>query len=174
MTLTSEIYRVPSAAMGPTLRVGERVSVLLDPDYVPHVGDIVVFHPPSGADAGTPICGNPHQGAQYSAACSMPTPERSSQRFIKRIVAGPGETLLIRNGRVVRNDVPDEEPYVLPIAPHAQLCDYPTPITIPPEHYFMLGDNRAASDDSRFWGPVPRSWIIGKVLTHETNAKRPA
>ena len=86
------------------------------------------------------------------------------------IVAGPGETLLIRNGAVVRNGVPDHEPYILTFAPHAPHGDYPTPITIPPDHYFMLGDNRAASSDSRFWGPVPRSWIIGKVRAHEATA----
>ena len=170
MTVTTQTYRVPSAAMLPTLRTGEHVSILLDTDYKPRVGDLVVFHPPSGADALTQICGNPNQGAGHPAACSVPTPERSSQRFIKRIVAAPGETLLIRNGGIVRNGVPDEEPYVLPLPPHAPHVDYPTPITIPPDHYFMLGDNRAASSDSRFWGPVPSSWIIGKVRTHEATA----
>ena len=43
-------------------------------------------------------------------------------------------------------------------------CNLPKPITIPPDHYFMMGDNRGASDDSRFWGPVPRDWIIGKAF----------
>ncbi len=40
----------------------------------------------------------------------------------------------------------------------------PKPITIPPNEYFMMGDNRGLSDDSRFWGPVPRSWIIGEAF----------
>ena len=43
-------------------------------------------------------------------------------------------------------------------------CDLPKPITIPPDHYFMMGDNRGESDDSRFWGPVPRDWIIGPAF----------
>ncbi len=46
----------------------------------------------------------------------------------------------------------------------ADACNLPKPITIPPDHYFMMGDNRGASDDSRFWGPVPRDWIIGKAF----------
>jgi signal peptidase I len=43
-------------------------------------------------------------------------------------------------------------------------CDYPHPITVPPKSYFMLGDNRGESDDSRFWGPVPKRWIVGRAL----------
>ena len=44
------------------------------------------------------------------------------------------------------------------------LCDLPNPIQVPAGHFFMMGDNRGASDDSRFWGPVPRSWIIGEAF----------
>jgi signal peptidase I len=43
-------------------------------------------------------------------------------------------------------------------------CSFPTPIKVPPGHWFMMGDNRGESDDSRFWGPVPRSWIIGDAF----------
>jgi len=43
-------------------------------------------------------------------------------------------------------------------------CDFPKPVTIPKDTYFMMGDNRGESDDSRFWGPVPRGWIIGKAF----------
>jgi signal peptidase I len=48
-------------------------------------------------------------------------------------------------------------------ASEAQECNFPKPIVVPAGDYFMLGDNRRASDDSRFWGPVKRSWIIGVV-----------
>jgi signal peptidase I len=164
-------YRVPSPAMAPTLRTGQHVEVLLDRDYSPRLGDIVVFHPPAGAEAEWPICGNPQQGAGSSAACSTPTPQRSSRQWIKRIVAGPGDTLAIKDGGVIRNGEPQEEPYrVLPCdkgldlgLPPDPSCNFPDAIIIPPDHYFVLGDNRGASDDSRFWGPVPRAWIIGRV-----------
>jgi signal peptidase I len=84
--------------MAPTLRLGEYVTAALDAEYAPQVGDIIVFHPPAGAETPTPACGNPQQGAGTSAACSTPAPQKSSWTFIKRIVAGPGGTLQIRNG----------------------------------------------------------------------------
>ena len=43
-------------------------------------------------------------------------------------------------------------------------CNFPEPFTVPPDHYFMMGDNRGSSDDSRYWGPVPREWIIGEAF----------
>jgi signal peptidase I len=120
-------YRVPSPAMAPTLRTGEHVAVSLDPRYTPRIGDIVVFHPPAGADAEAPICGNPQQGAGCSAACSTPTSRKSSGRWIKRIVAGPGDTLTLRDGAVIRNREPQEEPYsVLP-------CDKGLQLGLPPD-----------------------------------------
>lgn len=173
MTVPTQTYRVPSAAMAPTLRLGEQVTVSLDPTYAPRVGDIVVFHAPAAAELPEPICGNPDQGAGHPAACSTPTREKSSGRWIKRIVAGPGETLAIRSGGVIRNGEPQAEPYyVLPCdkslpldLPPDPYCNFPTPITIPPDHWFMLGDNRGASNDSRIWGPIPRPWIVGRAST---------
>jgi signal peptidase I len=94
-------------------------------------------------------------------ACPKPTAERSDQNFIKRIVAGPGDTLSIEEGHpVVNGEIKRDEPYILP----CNTCNLPKTITIPADHYFMMGDNRGASDDSRFWGPVPRDWIIGEAF----------
>lgn len=149
--------------MEPTLDVGQRVLVnrflyhLADPG----VGDIVVFHPPAGAERG-PECGAPPTPQQ---ACAEPTADRSDENFIKRIVAGPGDTLSVRNGHPVVNGVEKtDEPYTMPCAAGGGACNLPKPIVIPPDHYFMMGDNRGASQDSRFWGPVPRDWIIGKAF----------
>jgi signal peptidase I len=76
----------------------------------------------------------------------------------------------MRDGQVIRNGEEQEEPYVLPShkalpsgAPPDPSCNFPAPIIIPPGHYFVLGDNRRQSTDSRFWGPVRKEWIIGKV-----------
>ena len=155
-------YQIPSESMEPTLDVGQRVLVnrFLYHFTDPGIGDIVVFHPPAGADNGTE-CGVPHAPRQ---ACPRPTVAESSQNFIKRIVAGPGDTLSVRNGHPVVNGVEKtDEPYTKPCGVSAA-CNLPKPITVPPDYYFMMGDNRGASDDSRFWGPVPRDWIIGKAF----------
>ena len=96
----------------------------------------------------------------------MPEADRGAveQNFIKRIVAGPGDTLSVADGHPVVNGVEKtDEPYIIPCG-NAGACNLPKTITIPPDHYFMMGDNRGASDDSRFWGPVPRDWIIGKAF----------
>ena len=155
-------YQIPSESMEPTLDVGQRVLVnrFLYHFTDPSPGDIVVFHPPAGADNGTE-CGVPHLPTE---ACPKPTPGESSQNFIKRIVAGPGDTLSVRDGHPVVNGVEKaDEPYIRPCG-GAGSCNLPKTITIPPGDYFMMGDNRGESDDSRFWGPVPRSWIIGKAF----------
>jgi signal peptidase I len=152
-------YRIPSPSMVPTLEIGQRV-LTNRLDTSPSVGDIVVFHPPAGADPITPICGNPNQGAGHGQACDRPTAAESKQTFIKRVVGGPGDTIQVVNGHVIRNGVREHDPYIEPCGADPS-CNFRTPIKIPPGHYFMMGDNRGASDDSRFWGPVPDKWIIG-------------
>jgi signal peptidase I len=155
-------YRIPSESMVPTLEIGQRVLVnrigmrFTDPD----VGDVVVFHPPRGAEEeNTCGAGEPEPGQ----VCSRPTRERADVNFIKRIVAGPGDRLRVVEGRVIRNGRQIRESYARPCG-GGEACNFPREITIPPDHYFMMGDNRGSSDDSRFWGPVPRKWIIGPAF----------
>ncbi len=161
-------YQIPSESMEPTLDVGQRVLVnrFLYNFTDPSPGDIVVFHPPAGADSGTE-CGVKIHGRQpneVGMACPKPTAAESSQNFIKRIVAGPGDTLSVKNGHPVVNGVEKtDESYIIPCG-NAGACNLPRTIKIPADHYFMMGDNRGASDDSRFWGPVPRDWIIGEAF----------
>jgi signal peptidase I len=154
-------YRIPSGSMEPTLAIGQRVLVnrIAMNFSDPHVGEIAVFHPPR--DAEQQVCGPvPHVVKVGGAACSQPEPVQSSVNFIKRIVGGPGDVISIVEGHVTRNGVREKDSYIKPCGA-SQECNFPTPIKIPPGHWFMMGDNRGESDDSRFWGPVPTGWIIG-------------
>ena len=65
---------------------------------------------------------------------------------------------------------PDD--FTIPCATAARAATSRTTVTIPADHYFMMGDNRGASDDSRFWGPVPRDWIIGGAFATYWPPKR--
>jgi signal peptidase I len=154
-------YQIPSESMEPTLDVGQRVLVNRVLYHVrdPKIGDVVVFHPPQGADRGNE-CGVKKKPDQ---PCPEPTPEESSTNFIKRIVAGPGDTLSVENGHPVVNGEVAKEDFIRPCG-GGGACNLDKQITIPPDHYFMMGDNRGASDDSRYWGPVPRDWIIGQAF----------
>src|ERR1700749_3921103 len=87
-------YRIPSPSMVPTLDVGQRVLTNRLVNH-PSIGDIVVFHPPHGADLDGGVCGTPNQGSGHSQPCGAPTPQESTQTFIKRVVAGPGDLVSI-------------------------------------------------------------------------------
>jgi signal peptidase I len=152
-------YRIPSASMEPTLDIGQRVLVNRIGNRFgdPQVGDIEVFHPPHGAEqsAGAQCGSQPPDGQ----VCMKETPQEAGVTFIKRIVAGPGDRIRVLNGHVIRNGKRVSEPYVRQCTGTG--CDFPAEVTVPAGHWFMMGDNRGDSDDSRFWGPVPRKWIIG-------------
>ncbi|MBA3299366.1 MAG: signal peptidase I [Thermoleophilaceae bacterium] len=154
-------FRIPSESMVPQLAVGQRVLV----DRVsgrfsdPGRGDVVVFKPPKGADDGR--CGTSNSSTM---PCGRPTKERSETNFIKRVVGLPGERLKVVKNQVYINGVRQEEPFINKGTPCAELCNMPEQITIPKDHYFMMGDNRGASADSREWGPVPKKWMIGNAF----------
>jgi signal peptidase I len=147
-------YRVPSGSMVPTIDIGDRV--LADRhDASPHVGDVVIAHPPVGALEDR--CGAPQSGAP----CGRATAGLSDVSFIKRVVAGPGDTIAFRHGLVIRNGRPADEPYARGCTDEP--CELPAAITVPAGTWFLAGDDRGASDDSRFWGPVPTDAITGIV-----------
>jgi signal peptidase I len=160
-------YRIPSGSMLPTLQVGERIIVnrfshRLGGD--PSLNDVTVFTPPVGADTST--CGVQGEGPFYAGArshqsCSKATGGEGREAFVKRVVGLPGDTIAIRDGHVVRNGTLAKEPFASSCTGAA--CNL-QPITIPDDHYFLMGDNRGNSDDSRFWGPVPRDKIIGEAV----------
>jgi signal peptidase I len=163
-------YRIPSGSMEPTLIEGQRVLVnRIAMDFSePHVGGIYVFHPPEGAKQEE--CGpTPHAVKPGGAACSQSLPRRSSENFIKRAVAGPGDEIYVTEGHVFRKAagtsrfVAEKDSYIKACVASPE-CNFTTPIRIPAGHWFMMGDNRGDSDDSRFWGPVPTGWIIGQAI----------
>lgn len=155
-------YQIPTGSMIPTLEIDQRVLVqrvsyrFSDPD----IGDIVVFHPPRGADS-NPQCGEKMEQGQ---PCGVPVDEMDETNFIKRVVATPGDTLRVEDGRAIVNGEPTEDDFTKPCGDIGRGCNFPTEITIPEDHYFMMGDNRGSSEDSRFWGPVPKDWLIGKAF----------
>jgi signal peptidase I len=163
--LPARVYRVPSGSMEPTYGIGARVLVQ---QQAPAVGAVVIFHPPQGAEEEE--CGpTPHVVRIDGSACSGPIPrEEVGTTFIKRIVAGAGDEIYVKEGHLYRQ-APGQTTFVRAWEPYikecgsSQECNFPTPITIPAGDWFLLGDNRGESDDSRFWGPVPTAWIVGAV-----------
>ncbi len=75
---------------------------------------------------------------------------------------------------MIRNGKPTKEPFISStcVDDAGAGCNFRNPITVPPGHYFMMGDNRGESDDSRFWGPIPTSWIIGEAFATYWPPKR--
>jgi len=146
-------YRIPSTSMSSTLKAGDRVLVNR---FIYHFravrrGDIVVFK----------------------------WPRNRKLTFIKRVIGLPGDKLLLSGGHLFINGVLQNEPYVarrdgqpLPTlaAPTMSGSNVAAPWSlqrsykVPAGHYFMLGDNRAVSDDSRVWGTISKSDIIGAAF----------
>lgn len=159
------VFTVPSPSMEPTYTAGQKVTVDLDAyDHArPEIGDAVILHPPHGADIER--CGVPLQPKQ---PCRVPTPGLSSQVFLKRVVATPGDRLSIRTGRPVVNGTMMLVG-VVQACRHFIGCNMKRTITVLPNHYFVMGDNSGESADSRHWGPVPARAIIGKVTGDEAN-----
>ena len=168
ITFTFQPFRIPSESMVPTLLVGDFLLVnkqishdspLIAPTWQIHRGDLIVFH----------------------------YPVQPSMHLVKRVIGLPGERIRLRGGHAYVDGAPLNEPYALfePAGVDLYRDDFPRmdsadpnidsrwwvqlrsimsngEITVPPDHFFVLGDNRNDSADSRYWGFVPRSAIVGK------------
>jgi signal peptidase I len=145
-------YRIPSSSMEPTLhcakpdsgceaRFSDRVLAcrFCYHFWSPQRGDIIVFKTPALAKK---RCG-------------------AGGTFVKRLIGLPGDRWEERGGFVYINGKKLNEPYVQPSRRDARTINT---IKIPPGHYFMMGDNRSSSCDSRAWGTVPKKNLIGKVF----------
>jgi len=102
-------------------------------------------------------------------------PEEPGRDFIKRVIGLPGETLELRDKKVSVNGTPLDEPYVhfldspgmtteLREVTSSDVRERYGPVTVPPNQYFVMGDNRDNSQDSRYWGFLPRDYVKGRAL----------
>jgi signal peptidase I len=155
-------YDITSGSMQPTLSIGSRVAAQAGLPL--RRGEIVVFDAPAGALPSTPVCGVSGEGGGFPAPCGVATVAGSRAVLVKRIVAGPGDLVSVRDGHAIVNGRGSPEPYASSCFDQSA-CDFPKPVRVPPGQYFVLGDNRGASDDSRFWGPVPAASILGVVVS---------
>ena len=189
-TFLVQAFFIPSGSMEPTLDVGQRVLVNRVSHHLgsdPSVGDVVVFHPPRGADgqnSGLDVpgdepageCGDANNIEEGRPCTRSVGGEWSDENYIKRVVGGPGDRISVREGRVIRNGKPTKEPFIKGTCEGAGTentpCSLPKTITVPAGTYFMMGDNRGESNDSRFWGPVPRDWVVGNAFATSLPPKK--
>lgn len=150
-TFVVQSFYIPSGSMLPTLQVGDRIIVdkLSYRFHDPHRGDIVVFARP-------------------------PLEDQAYADLVKRVIGLPGETVSSQNGQVYINGKQLHEPW-LPSGTQSYTgalaggdshpeFDLPGPVKIPPGDYYVMGDNRRDSEDSRFFGPIARSLIVGRAV----------
>jgi signal peptidase I len=133
-------FTVPPYSMEPSLYPGDRVFVnrLTYRSAIPHRGDIVVYRLPS----------------------------EPSKVAIHRIIAFPGEAVVLKNHKIIINDIPLTEDWAVKIRHYngGKLAKKGMkPVIVPQGQYYVLGDNSARSEDSRAWGALPKENIIGKA-----------
>jgi signal peptidase I len=142
-----QTFWVPSSSMVPTLGVYDRILVqkAFFTWHDVREGDIVVFsHPPLDH------CGGPQGGD-----------------LVKRVIALPGQTIYSSGNSIYINGRLLAEPYLPhddPLGPPVPHASSQHPYRVPPGEFYVLGDNRAISCDSRYWGPIKGPSIIGKVV----------
>jgi signal peptidase I len=143
-----QAFWIPSASMVPTLSVYDRVLVqkAFFSWHDVREGDIVVFsHPPLDQ------CGGPQEEGD----------------LVKRVIALPGQTIYSSGNSIYIDGRRLAEPYLPsydPLGPSITGASRQHPYRVPPGEFYVLGDNRADSCDSRYWGPIEGSSIVGKVV----------
>ena len=155
-TWAVQAFKIPTGSMENNLLIGDHLLV-----------NKFVFGPASGERVLLPM-----RDIRRQDIVVFKYPDEPERDFIKRVIGLPGETVELRNKKVYINGQPLDEPYVhfLEPASHSQeitsfdVRERYGPVRVPEGQYFVMGDNRDNSQDSRYWGFLPRSYIKGRAL----------
>ncbi len=156
-TWVVQAFKIPTGSMEHNLLIGDHLLV-----------NKFVFGPTAGAAEQWVL---PAGAVERGDVVVFKFPEEPERDFIKRVIGLPGETLEVRRKRVHIDGAPLDEPYLegqQPVLPPGAVAverrDTFGPVTIPDGHYFMMGDNRDNSQDSRYWGPLPHAYLKGRAM----------
>ena len=160
-TFVVQAFKIPTGSMEETLLIGDHLLV-----------NKFVFGPSASAAERALL---PIGTIKRRDVLVFKYPEEPDRDFIKRVIGLPGETVELREKKVYINGAPLDEPYVHFLSPPSgpselhEVTSFDVrerygPVTVPADHYFMMGDNRDNSQDSRYWGFLPRENIKGKSL----------
>jgi signal peptidase I len=160
-TFVVQAFKIPTGSMEENLLIGDHLLV-----------NKFVFGPTASAIERTLLPVTPIKRGDVLVFKYPEDPERD---FIKRVIGLPGEKVELREKKVYINDRALDEPYVHFLQPPGETSEFHEvtsydvrerygPVTVPPNHYFVMGDNRDNSQDSRYWGFLPRENVKGKAL----------
>ena len=164
-TFVVQAFKIPTGSMEPNLLVGDHLLV-----------NKFVFAPAPTALERALL---PNREVRRGDIIVFKYPEEPDRDFIKRVIGLPGETVELRNKKVHINGSPLDETYAHFLFPPAaaghpstgsgqgqpgDLRETYGPVTVPADQFFMMGDNRDNSQDSRFWGFLPRDYVKGRAL----------
>jgi signal peptidase I len=157
-TWVVQAFKIPTGSMENNLLIGDHLLV-----------NKFVFGPTMGSADRAVL---PVRDVRRSDIVVFKYPVEPERDFIKRVIGLPGDTVELRNKKVYINGQPLDEPYVHFLSPAPEGAEVTStdvqvrygPVTVPTDQYFVMGDNRDNSQDSRYWGFLPRSYIKGKAL----------
>ena len=164
-TFVAQAFYIPSGSMLPQLQINDRVVVskLAYRLHDPHRGDIVVFDAPVQRRLVKAHKDNPVTALFRKIGSGVGLIQPSTEEYIKRVIALPGEEVDVKDGKVYVNHRALEEPY-LPPGTVTFPNGYKFPVVVPPGKLWVMGDNRGNSSDSRYFGPISQNKVVGRTI----------